>query len=867
MKPSFALNLSHDGLCLLRRTGNGWQAIGEVALDDPELGESLAMLRRTAAEMAGGQMASKLVIPNSEILYRTLECDATDDAGRQREIADRLDGLTPYSLDEIVFDWRPAGESGVHVAAVARETLAEAEAFATEHRFNPVCFVAIPQAGDFPGEPFFGVTRLAAELVGPDDEIERDSQAIVVVQSCDTPLAESPESPAADPAPDREPDAAETAGDAPQEAAGSVGETAVQTAADEGEDAPRDATEDAPDTADGGTRDDAPEFSSRRDAQGGADAPPTLNRLKPRFLLLEPESIPAPESLPDSAPRAAIEQADAPEARQGPDVAAQVAPDVVAPAASPARALAQEITRMPVTSAEIAGSERRRGPKGAASRPGRMPPPLQAPTPDRPARPDAGTATPWPRRAEEERSLAIFGTRDQSAGVSGRLARSFPLLLAALVTVVVIAGAIIWSRNDGATSTALPDPAAEVELSALPPGDGSLGGATGGDAISGTPQEIAPPEEIAAIAPDRAPDVASGAPSARAPDEAPGQAPNEAPDPAEGSAVPTAPDVSDLAAAEAGPGVLTEDAAAEIHARSGIWPLAPAPLGDLQADRLADLYVASIDRQVIGHDAIALQTPALDRDLRPLGQFQPPPPAGTRFDLDDRGFVRATPEGSETPSGAVVFAGRPATVPDPRPGSAPQQPLAQPDRQLLAAVRPLARPKGLVETDERARLGGRSRSELARIRPVARPPSPQSPGLDVDLTPTKLAVLKSRTPELRPNGIAAAVERALAEARANPAAGNSAVAAVAPARVPQIPTKASVAREATVEHAISLSRVNLIGVYGKSSDRRALVRLKNGRFVKVKVGDRLDGGKVAEISGNKLKYIKRGRTVTLEIPS
>jgi len=70
-----------------------------------------------------------------------------------------------------------------------------------------------------------------------------------------------------------------------------------------------------------------------------------------------------------------------------------------------------------------------------------------------------------------------------------------------------------------------------------------------------------------------------------------------------------------------------------------------------------------------------------------------------------------------------------------------------------------------------------------------------------------------------------------------------------------------------MENAISLSRINLIGVYGASTDRRALVRLKSGRYVKVQVGDRLDGSKVAAIGERKLQYIKRGRTITLEIVS
>ena len=93
------------------------------------------------------------------------------------------------------------------------------------------------------------------------------------------------------------------------------------------------------------------------------------------------------------------------------------------------------------------------------------------------------------------------------------------------------------------------------------------------------------------------------------------------------------------------------------------------------------------------------------------------------------------------------------------------------------------------------------------------------------------------------------------------------VAAVAPRSVsPRIPSSASVARSATVKNAINLSRVNLIGVYGKPSSRRALVRLASGRYKKVKIGDRVDGGRVSAIGEAQLVYTKSGRSVTLRMP-
>ena len=89
---------------------------------------------------------------------------------------------------------------------------------------------------------------------------------------------------------------------------------------------------------------------------------------------------------------------------------------------------------------------------------------------------------------------------------------------------------------------------------------------------------------------------------------------------------------------------------------------------------------------------------------------------------------------------------------------------------------------------------------------------------------------------------------------------------VATSRAPQIPSSANVARQATISNAINLRQINLIGVYGTASDRRALIRLSNGRFVKVQVGDRVDGGQVAAIGEREVRYIKGGQNHVLSMP-
>jgi type IV pilus biogenesis protein PilP len=83
---------------------------------------------------------------------------------------------------------------------------------------------------------------------------------------------------------------------------------------------------------------------------------------------------------------------------------------------------------------------------------------------------------------------------------------------------------------------------------------------------------------------------------------------------------------------------------------------------------------------------------------------------------------------------------------------------------------------------------------------------------------------------------------------------------------PNIPTRASVARQATVAGALNLGRTNLIGVFGTQNARYALVRESGGRLVRVKVGDRIDGGRVTAISQSELSYQRGGETVRLRMP-
>ncbi len=255
MKPNFALDLSHDGIGLLHRGRKGWLRVGDVALDDPVMRGALAMLRRTAADLSPKGVSTKLILPPSQILYLEVEAPGPSDADRDAQIRAALEGRTPYEVSDLVYDHSGSGSTR-QVALVARETLDEAEAFAVEHRFNPVSFVARPADGEYDGEPFFGQTRHARSLL-KGETVEPDAEAVAVRGSVTLP-----EQPSSEPA--------AAAGAAP-----SGPDRDAAQASDAGRKQAQDGVSQAADVPDAASADDASDVRSDTDATTPRDAAPT----------------------------------------------------------------------------------------------------------------------------------------------------------------------------------------------------------------------------------------------------------------------------------------------------------------------------------------------------------------------------------------------------------------------------------------------------------------------------------------------------------------------------------------------------------------------------------------------------------------
>ncbi|MDJ0629475.1 MAG: hypothetical protein QNJ44_14545 [Rhodobacter sp.] len=944
MKPNFALNLSHEGISLLHRAQAGWLTVGDVSLDDPSLVDQLGVLRRTAADLETGGMTTKLVIPNSQILYTEVDAPGPMTADRIAQIRDGLVGLTPYDVRDLVFDWRRDGDRA-QVAVVARETLQEAETFATQYRFNPVSFVAVPANGAFDGEPFFGPTRHAATLLTGGETIQPDTESIRIIGTGETgppkakAKAKTKRKPKPAPRPQADAKAAPTPGngEAPEKAEAPPADAATATAEPDVNGSTAPAAQ--PTFSHRAPPSEAPPVSS--DAPDNADAMVTFASRRTNGQAAAPKSNPAPDAkiapLPDPAARGAPNpDLRAPPSMPPPRTTAAIPPPArtASADAAPGPAPLPEPTpaRKPRSPAKAGaglagtlGKLRRKGSKVADRAPG--PPPVA-----KVSMPEAGAAAaPAPRRdpANEAEAMTVFGARRQQP------ARGKPRYMGLVLTLILLLALAIlalWSTYfmsdvtsgwfgtfEEQPEVALNDPVPELTTAPPPVRIAPTPVQTEGSPEASTSADPAPePVQTPAPAAESAPEIASSPPEQpenQSPiDAAVVSALTDAATPDQESIAPETgietarledPPADEVALPEtAAPAPvirrpLTRPEAEARYAATGIWQLDPDPLAIPGSDRIEGLVIASVDPR-LGAASASTLAPALDldTDLRPA---VPTPPAalGTAFDFDERGLVRATPEGAPNPRGVQIFRGRPDFVPGPRPEglAIPQDETSLDTEDVRGETSgqssdpaPEQTPDESGSQEQIASLGGFSPGDLTAIRPPVRPaslwtgPETGDPPTDEqsatqdetgeppasDASATTDPTTTAAAPPVRPRGFGNLVEQALREAARTPAPDAEAEAetqvAVAAPRTPSIPTRASVAKQATEENAINLSKVNLIGVYGTPSNRSALVRLKSGRFVKVAVGDKVDGGRVAAIGDSELRYVKGGRNITLKLP-
>lgn len=824
MATNFALSLSFDGIRLLQRVENGWHLVGETKIDVPDLTGALATLRATALTLDPSGLRTKLLIPNEQIKYMKLETAQTS----LDHVIAALDGATPYAVDELVIDFDRRG-GRTYIAAVARETLAEAEAFAKEHHFNPASFAAIAEPLTFSAEVFFGPTTIAAKAGGapivretvpfvvtgvvklPEPEpLEDDETPVLFTSRVRMATPESVTEPAVD-APNRSDETPTPTLAVPTGIAS--GPAVVIPKLD-------------------GTTNDAPPVTTKL-------REPTISTVIHRTSLatVAVPVIDTPKAVPDADDMASIGGFSSRRAAPAADLRLQ----------EPAPAKARRAEKNAAAIASKQGQAPRNKPRFL----GLILTAILLIA--------MALVALWASTLSEEDLASWFGINPNGVVDVAQVAPPEP---DPTVTDVI---AVTPEASVAAVPTATPS-AEETTQAALPQ-----------VRVTNSPQILSPAEADRIYA---ATGVWQRAP--RFPLLPRGEAFDAMvvtlSDEPTGLAAVTLPDMS--------------QANTDFALLPPVNPPAPGTAFALDAQ---GLVIATPEGAVTPQGAIVF-----------AGKPQIVPPSRPA-----QAAAAAVPEATPAPNGVNLIAGRPSKVPPLRPQDA-ALPEPAPEAVIalggvaLEGIRPAVRPESLPPLDEVATIV--ADPALAGFRPKPRPadlapdaaaveqtaPEPEAPAAP-DITAvvaaiaeaaptspfvnrTALAVQSSRRPDPRPNNFSRVVARAtdLANRQAASAAAAAPTASDASAPTTNVSNSAaapsgsiptSVASAATLESAIKLRDINLIGVYGQPNNRRALVRLGNGRYVKVEIGSSLDGGRVSAIGDNALNYVKRGKTYALQLPA
>lgn len=754
MSAQLALDLDHDAIRLLSRQSDGWVVEGVAVLNSDDITAGISRLRQRAEDLAGDGAPVTLVLPRSQVLY------AKFDDANPGDVANQLEGLTPYAVSDITWDYAQDGDS-LSVAAVAHETLNEALSFAQSSRFNVVGLTSEPPEGLFPRLPVFTANTNAALA----------------------PMVLEPETP-----PDR-----------------------IDVA-----------------------------FSNQRSREYG----PRAGRLT--LTQSKPTGDDARSGLGFLAGLAAVPK---------PALAAAAAVAVIGlgivlwPERDPdpfvQRGFEAEFAALPI--GEVAG--------------------LTAPTADAPPAIQTIATAALVRRAPDLTVPVVLGTSDVGADAFADVAPADMFASWGTLTLLdagPVAPALMAARPTLASPPTLDAPEAPLAQQV---------------ALVTAPLDLSDPNPV---------------------NEARPQTPTLV------GALSTENEVIELAAAP-----LPDAAELTFEPLPGAIDPPDTPQDLLDPPQAGTGYVISAlaSDPVVGRSASFLPEAALLAAALPdTAMALTAPTLGSTFELGPDGFVTATPEGTLSQSGVLVFAGIPERVAPARPE--PEPPAVNVGDPALAAIRPQPRPVQEAEVAPVVTAAVEPAAPTTDDVPIDNAPeldaAPQAQDLIVAVNvgdPALAAILPRPRPERAAELAALApapavpdalIEEALAAAPGAPTAettqqppeailavsliprprpdrptvsGTPASASRAVTPAPRIPSSANVAREATIQDGIRFQQINLVGVYGSAADRRALVRLPSGRFVKLQVGDRLDGGQVAQIGPDSLVYRKGSRNLSLQMPN
>jgi len=656
----------------MHRVHGGWHSVGQMALDDADVTGALAQLRAVAQTLEPGGVTTKILIPNDQIKYIALDTTRADDA----DVRAALDGATPYSVDELAYDFAKGG-GRTYIAAVARETLIEAQEFAAEHGFDPIGFAAVPDPFTFVGEAYFGA------VAGKDSA--RDGEAVVVIGRAAVPPASRPDVSVQPPKKSPETDADSTGGAhsavAPPRAPDSKDDSdpifgpqprrvkGMQKGPEPAPPVQQTAPDEAPLFTSRLRAERSPgaaETSRKAAAQGSSDdGSRTAARREPTLAKAAPPGDPAPLAVPTergseampplAAPdRTAFAPAATPLTTAPPDpvtappvtgdAATTLAPDVAA--STIGASLIMDPDGRPDMENEPPSRSATANALGAANAiggaVGGMFASHRLANPDTQANntPDMNSVVP-----DEKSRLTVFGARKKSQpkhSVGGK-PRFLGLILTAVLLLFMLVMAAFAALSEDGFARWFGFGASETRMAQpVPPPDPAM-------------------SDVAArpVADETASDLRDGSAAGAMSEDAQ---------------------------------VLTPEEAQRVYAATGVWQRAPRISTLPRTTTLDAMILGTPPRAVLRTSAGPLSSASSVAGDALIATPVDPPAPDTVFDFNADGLVVATPEGALTPDRILVIAGPPPLLPPTRPGTTP--PALTPQDQIAAVVPETAQTPG-----------------------------------------------------------------------------------------------------------------------------------------------------------------------------
>ena len=221
----------------------------------------------------------------------------------------------------------------------------------------------------------------------------------------------------------------------------------------------------------------------------------------------------------------------------------------------------------------------------------------------------------------------------------------------------------------------------------------------------------------------------------------------------------------------------------------------------------------------------------------------------------------AGPRSEPQPEDVAVVTGRPAFIPLLRARPAPE---AAEDAEAAEGAEAETETAAVAEDGAASPASPIALEEAQRLRPARRPEAFALAAVATDDIISGAAPRTASRASHRSADFAARIAP-LVNARATSATTSSPAIPAEPQSV-ALPTRASVARAATIENAINLREVALIGIYGTADSRRALVRLASGRYIRLTLGESFSGGwRIIAMDDSSIRVQKGSRTEILRI--